>query len=1070
MNTLGLSGGNSRSLRFSAFAKKLRRYSPNAKDKEAVFARDVAGYSRQAKDGSSYGEKGIALLFTLGILTIILVLALGFATTSITQRRSAATNVHGTVARLLAESTLERVLASLQTYEESQIACSHCDSNTQFSAVTPPAENRGKNDWLYRLGTSDTGTTTGGVFSWDPDYANINWEFITVPEGGVDKIIGRVAYVIAYVPITGSGSSAGSGIDPGVLVKNGVKFGVNERFNTEPRPGAEVNEINLLSIDSKITSSSGGIADKMNWQGINTSGREQGMYNGNWLSFTDLFNAVGITDQSTKDNFMKWFVIDAKDESEAYWADDNNDGSIGATEMYHRFNLARTDWDTMTVAQILATPVAADKYNESVGWYNGGGLRWLANFGKNVSGNDDQSLKGNFPYDSSNPNNTGVAARRKQIAANLIDHCDTNSSPTTDYSESGGAATVTYMGNERTPRINEVNIGLRAVCTKLANSKGKSKANLVIYSSVGGELINIYGDNFNQPATLTVSYSVTATVTCSRSGFAAFGTKTYDLSAGNNTTVITLGGAAPGYKYAASEYSIYTGENNDYENSTPTVEIANVSVTITEAKLTYGGVVVDYAKWPNTTTLAIMKGATAPPAGGWEQRAYFGCLQADDPRQHMFASEWSAGTTDSGSGTYAYGTGGTTKGTPNAANEGVSMSSSGKDTEIGNDPSYDFTSTPPAPRISTAYIRNGSMTSPWELGCIHRGVKWETINLKEYNAAAGANSSTGGGLYKDSTGGINPVIVNGGDANILDQIKMTNRVKGSQKVNLTIKSDDTEVLGGVTVGRGVLSGLFKKIRVGSSYANTPRMFWSGQSENQLPHSGNIIRGDRCIAGGSDKLYTWNGTDWDEADNSIGDCFVKASNGDYKFYDGIGGGWNSSWSETGTEISDSDVIDIVTEIKSKSKDFKTRANVANMASLKNRTGTAAQFNDRMKEEIIGKTVNLTSLSLSGYFSIIVIAQSIKDVGGGITVRKDLDMNGSIGTANETILGADINGNGLATDTSDASGGLNETISNCAFGVYDRNADEIMAEQKIRADVYKDPITKKCTIIKMQYLEE
>ena len=174
------------------------------------------------------GEKGIALLFTLGILTVLLVLALGFATTSITQRRSAATNVQGTVARLLAESTLERVIGTLQIYDETVFAYSHCDDKTH---PLSPTENRGRTDWLYRLGTTDTGTTSSGIFTWDSAYTDINWEFVTVNDGGVNKIIGRVAYVVVFVPLSGSGgsgASGGSGIDPGDLVKSGV----DEKSNT----------------------------------------------------------------------------------------------------------------------------------------------------------------------------------------------------------------------------------------------------------------------------------------------------------------------------------------------------------------------------------------------------------------------------------------------------------------------------------------------------------------------------------------------------------------------------------------------------------------------------------------------------------------------------------------------------------------------------------------------------------------------------------------------------------------------------------------------------------------------
>jgi hypothetical protein len=130
------------------------------------------------------GEKGIALLFTLGILTVLLVLALGFATTSITQRKSAASNVQGTVARLLAESTLERVMGTLQLYNETTLPCS------QSLTVND-------HDWLYKLQTAGT-IKASPPLTWKDEYSDINWEYIKVNDGVNNKIIGRVAYVISY--------------------------------------------------------------------------------------------------------------------------------------------------------------------------------------------------------------------------------------------------------------------------------------------------------------------------------------------------------------------------------------------------------------------------------------------------------------------------------------------------------------------------------------------------------------------------------------------------------------------------------------------------------------------------------------------------------------------------------------------------------------------------------------------------------------------------------------------------------------------------------------------------------
>ena len=59
--------------------------------------------------------------------------------------------------------------------------------------------------------------------------------------------------------------------------------------------------------------------------------------------------------------------------------------------------------------------------------------------------------------------------------------------------------------------------------------------------------------------------------------------------------------------------------------------------------------------------------------------------------------------------------------------------------------------------VSTAFIRNGPMTSLWELGALHRGAAWETLRLSKFY-----------GFGFPAVGMRNYVY---GDANILNQVK-----------------------------------------------------------------------------------------------------------------------------------------------------------------------------------------------------------------------------------------------------------------------------------------------------------
>jgi hypothetical protein len=95
--------------------------------------------------------------------------------------------------------------------------------------------------------------------------------------------------------------------------------------------------------------------------------------------------------------------------------------------------------------------------------------------------------------------------------------------------------------------------------------------------------------------------------------------------------------------------------------------------------------------------------------------------------------------------------------------------------------------------VSTAYIRNGTMQTLWELGSIHRGRPWESINLTDYDENAG--SSSGMDDYSD------------GDANILSQVKM---------------SSDTVVYGRVNINTyspKVVKALLTGVPLGGTYAS-----------------------------------------------------------------------------------------------------------------------------------------------------------------------------------------------------------------------------------------------------------
>jgi hypothetical protein len=150
--------------------------------------------------------------------------------------------------------------------------------------------------------------------------------------------------------------------------------------------------------------------------------------------------------------------------------------------------------------------------------------------------------------------------------------------------------------------------------------------------------------------------------------------------------------------------------------------------------------------------------------------------------------------------------------------------------------------------------------------------------------------------------------------------------------------------------------------------------------------------------------------------------------------------------------------------SSERPFLTRAQVAKVGALSDASLVAAQTTDATKEEVIGKFINLTKTELAEEFMIIVLAQSIKDV-GGVTMSKDLNNDGSIGD-NETDT-YDADGDGSVVDTIDEK----DVLTN--YRTYNPMFDEILSEQKILVRVKYDATAaagSRWRITRYEYIEE
>jgi hypothetical protein len=843
----------------------------------------------------------MALLFSLGILAMMLVLGLVFATNAMIDRKVAAGHNDLTSAKLLTLAAVQRALVAQKfVYDNPALSTDQIRSHVGGG---------GHIDEIADLFAGLPGGLTVDVGA----APRVEWQFVLDDRS---RILGRIAYAFATE----------DGLDPAACVKTGVLEGSNEE-----RPGVDVSEINLKNLPAPMTAAYAEALSFVADGGALPDGNR-------WLDFSQLFGYLGITDLNTQQAFREWFVISQTPDPEAMWLDGDADGTIDSGELYHRLNLRNyvdtnnnglydngtdtNNWDAKTVADLIADPV---EWSGGGTPHHGTCIPWLKYYTN--PGLDPAT----FP---------SAEARAMQIIANLIDYNDTNLAITAG--PAGSEETdPTYTGNEKTPYLNE--IGINVECTiniqrEVDGGTGDERFRFIysFTSQVHAERIDIYGSLTSGCSLEILDGSINYKYASDYSG-----TPT-EVSESMNGVTRAIGGSADAYYSvfgAGPVWSIDTGWLNwrPPNPTTPTAEVTDVKVQIRRAKLSYNGTYCDFAKpdYDNSWSEAIPSLVLLDSVSNISDEAWFS-WQANDPRQNLHFGDWAQAkalkTDDYGN-----------LGTPSAVNADVSFAADG-DAEAGLSPTT----------LSTNYHRNDLMKSPWEIGLIHRGAKWETINLKKYNSAVGVTKLQGIGAYAD------------GDANLLDQIKMTGETQVFGKVNINIAQED------------VLKALFQDIYVGTD-PDTP-----GQ-----------IAGNQVDATKAENIAT----------------AILAANG-----------------ATGGTA------------------FSSRAQIADVAALTDGTG-GTQTTDATKEEIISKVVNLLKTRSIGGNTLVVLGQTIKDVGDDVTVVKEIF---------DTTLGTP------AWDT--------KTVGPCTYGNYNQYADEIMATSKVLAEVAMDPVTRKWRIVRFEYLPE
>ena len=791
-------------------------------------------------------EHGLALLFTLCILSMALITAMIFSSNSSTDRKVASAYVDTSAARILADGVVNRAILSLLQSDNAAYVC----SNYKTSPPRNSDANEYASDWIWKL-------EKDGIFSFDAGPLRFNssvyydpndarcpsWEYVFGPVYGDpdnEHILGRYAYVAIGQNDQLNPNALGRRDYPDFdLTRFQKRLGrwtcepefifKSTRNNWDytansPQRGAPV--ISRETIRSKYSSPG--------WEDID-------------VFFTDIVGDSGEENQQLKMMIDQYFDATVQGEYNRYRLDGKASGDLTKyndvpSEEHYRFPLIRTDWDSIRHQTV----------KDAIPWFQ-------------------NSSEGNVD----------------QVVANLINFNASASRPPVDDGQSWFTGEPKFTGNKRTPYINEVlaevsvsgYLGMRKM-ERYLKPEGDSQVPKwrlwyqgCTYSpeiTISVETVNMYPSSGENAAISVRNPILIGEVSFDywndngdMPGFWATETLRFDANnqpwtddvrpipgddAGYMKYIYFLDGDALGNMTTRKrdDYDMPIGHEADFM---PYVRVKNVRVKVDRVvlldnsgrnadlslmpmPLSGSGIVFEQSGDPSENAGIGVAGADD------DLKKYCVDTQANDPRQNLSRNDWS---------TPLYGT--TAKSDIGKKN-GVGIKvGTYHDTEQNNNnpnPAYVNDST----HISTAYIRHAPMQSLWELGAIHRGAPWQTINLK-----CGSKNGVAMGSYET------------GDGHLLDQVALARS---------TEKADDA-VVGMInlncvaTFGGGKAPFSFKSL-----FTNFP-VYQTFENMNKSGSSGAVytIRGDSVD---SDKTGT---TDADLYAKELSEAVTYAlSNGYY----------------------------------------------------------------------------------------------------------------------------------------------------------------------------------------------
>ena len=714
-------------------------------------------------------EDGVALIFALAMLALLLIMLIGFMASSILEQRIAYSYSDSTGSRLLAQGSLLRIKDQLELTSEDLTwmrnrpdddkrfapLVSIADTATTLSQKTSDAiEQDGKfvkdeSGEAYRalkpllrryIGphTTTVPATDDIKKDWQwknffPQGANVDYPqwiyYYNNPDE--DQITGRIAYVV--IP--------NLGIDPTLFGQ-----GNGDGSNTADKPFQIGESYDELGMGVFATAA-----------GMTTIHKYT-----NWLSKDLLLSKLGIGSNSS---------ALLTDEVKA-----NLSGSLPSA-----VDSASDSGNAAGAVKEMATILFSNnqKIAEEKDWKENN--RTFFDF-KEVK--DHSAIKNILDAVELDPSDV-----REQVAANIRDYMDKDGEPTglvnpqdpssAAYKNYWETATAPeYTGNELTPYINELTaaVTLTAKQTTVSEMNGDGityKVNQTVEFSAKPEawmeLINMYAKDMNieegviKDAEFVFSIQLesdaaTSSVTVDPVATPDPVTGTTPDPAGSLKCTFRHDGtlAVPKQSYAGTEtmtvenpeqkfptFTVTTAQHNDAAGPKLTAKITLQCIKFDRALLKMQGIrqadaslatpplhtlTVDFVKgWETNRVEPVAPGEGEPvPADTYQTSkelaegdtllyAQMNC-QVEDPRCNLQKD-------DNWSSTIAWLTAAPTK-----PDYEKNSDADPKNDDLSKEMDYEVTDDPAT--VAAAYIRNDVMQSPWELGYIHRGTKWQTINLK----------------------------------------------------------------------------------------------------------------------------------------------------------------------------------------------------------------------------------------------------------------------------------------------------------------------------------------------------